>query len=43
MVKSLPSGKEFIVPDNRLTVLTGSAEPILPAPASVAPRPRRCR
>jgi len=32
MVKSLSSGKEFIVPGNRLNVPTVSIEPVTPAP-----------
>ena len=36
MVKSLSSGKEFVVPGNRLNVPTVSIEPVAPAPAPVA-------
>ena len=34
MVKSLSSGKEFIVPGNRLNVPTVSIEPVAPAPVA---------
>ena len=36
MVKSLSSGKEFIVPGSRLNVPTVSIEPVAPAPAPEA-------
>ena len=36
MVKSLSSGKEFIVPGNRLNVPTVSIEPVAPPPAPEA-------
>ena len=36
MVKGLSSGKEFVVPGNRLNVPTVSIEPVAPAPAPVA-------
>ena len=36
MVKSLSSGKEFIVPGNRLDVPTVSIEPVAPAPTPEA-------
>ena len=41
MVKSLSSGKEFIVPGNRLNVPTVSIEPVAPAPVEPedAPNP----
>ena len=42
MVKSLSSGKEFIVPSNRLNVPTVSIEPVAPAPVKTeedAPNP----
>ena len=41
MVKSLSSGKEFIVPGNRLNVPTVSIEPLAPTPAPEAAPTKR--
>ena len=41
MVKSLSSGKEFIVPGNRLNVPTVGIEPVAPAPAPEAAPTKR--
>ena len=41
MVKSLSSGKEFIVPGNRLNVPTVSIEPVAPAPVEPETKPAK--
>ena len=41
MVKSLSSGKEFIVPETRLAVPTVSIEPVAPAPVETETAPAK--
>ena len=41
MVKSLSSGKEFIVPGNRLNVPTVNIEPVTPAPVEPETKPAK--
>ena len=41
LVKSLSSGKEFIVPSNRLNVPTVSIEPVAPAPVAPETKPAK--
>ena len=41
MVKSLSSGKEFIVPGNRLNVPTVNIEPVAPAPVETETAPAK--